>query len=357
MANQLSVLFEAVKRVPVMAFALGVAGLATVVGTIYSIGSNFWVTIIGIGIILVFMTILILLSRAAFQKEPPLVYSEMADDDDDGGADNYSQGRSGTSRANKSDWSKMERSGHTWSSTPKSKSFGGQPIPIRTPVVVFLWGAVILFLVSGGLFVSCVFFKKPTDLSSWFKDGGGPNDDRGDHRDYTLYLQDKLNSQPIDLNEKDLLLRVYGVGDLGFDRATNGTYRFRPFTSKEDSGTLIITGEQEWMFENKLFEKKIALNHKNVTALLVKNPDMLMLAGVILRKNVPVNNAVVSTRVNGTTIIDTTNILGEFELHLPDNTRDRTFSLDLVYKLNKKTTIRENFSSMANRNIKYLMIK
>ena len=334
MSDQPSILFEAVKRVPVMKYALAVAGLATVVGIIYSVskGYNIWVTFIGIGIILLFMVILIVLSRAAFsqQKKVQRKYEGTVASGDIAN-DKWPK----SDNVTLSDVSE-EKSGH-WMGEKGSHN------ALHGPVVVLTWGAVTLFLVTACLFVSCLFFKQPSDISGWFGPGGSDTVPISDHRDYTLYLQDRLNSLPVDLDANNLLLRVYGTGDLGFDRASNGTYRFRPFVSAEDSGTLIITGDQEWMFENKAFERKIPLKYKDITAFLIKNPASLVLSGVITRNNAPLAYAIVSTRTNGKTIADTTNAEGEFEIKLPENARDRTFSMTVVFKVNSKKTIRDSF--------------
>src|SRR5688572_8643222 len=144
MSDQPSILFEAVKRVPVMKYALAVAGLATVVGIIYSVskGYNIWVTFIGIGIILLFMVILIVLSRAAFsqQKKVQRKYEGTVASGDIAN-DKWPK----SDNVTLSDVSE-EKSGH-WMGEKGSHN------ALHGPVVVLTWGAVTLFLVTACLFV------------------------------------------------------------------------------------------------------------------------------------------------------------------------------------------------------------
>jgi hypothetical protein len=113
----LAILREAIKAVPAVKYALGVAGVASAVALIASLGVSPRVSVIGTLVMLLLMVLLVIFARL--------------------------------------------------SSMPSSV--------FKFPAIAMTWFSLFMMIVVSGLLVSCVFFRQPLDLSAWLDSAKSPD--------------------------------------------------------------------------------------------------------------------------------------------------------------------------------------
>lgn len=114
LSGPLRILREAIKAVPAVKYALGVAGIASAVALAYSLRLDPKVTVLGTPVMLILMAVLVVFARLA--------------------------------------------------SLSKGYLFG--------PAIILAWFALLLLMVVSTLLVSCFFFRRPLDLSGWLEERG-----------------------------------------------------------------------------------------------------------------------------------------------------------------------------------------
>jgi hypothetical protein len=210
---------------------------------------------------------------------------------------------------------------------------------LHPPALVMIYSIAGTIAISIPLAGSCVFFKKPLDLSNWVH----PNE--AQLFDFVVYLKDKGTERGLTLPEGNLSIRY---GDYNFDGNCDlaGGYHFYhlPGAIFTSECLLRLSNQTKYVFDNNNNEDTLTPYGGAKTVYLKKASAYLKIWGYLTFRGAPLEGArvFIESQEKIDTITDTD---GKYVLHLPDNINSDRF----VIVVTGKDIARERFDCVAGK--------
>ncbi len=203
--------------------------------------------------------------------------------------------------------------------------------------LVVIYSIAASIAVAVPLASSCVFFRKPLDLSNWAQ----PNETK--MFDFVLYLKDKNTARGLTLPEGNLSIHYR---DYNFEGTCDrdGGYHFYhlPEAISTAQCLLRLSNQTKYVFDNNNNEDTSSLYDGTKTLYLKKAPAYLKIWGYLTFRGAAVEGArvFIESQEKIETVTDTD---GKYVLHLPDSVNsDR-----LVIVVTGKEIARKRFDCVA----------
>jgi hypothetical protein len=252
----LRILREAIKAVPAVKWALGVAGIASAVALVYSLRISPRVAVLGTVVTLLLMTVLVVFARLA------------------------------------------------------SLSKGA----LRSPAIVLTWFSLLLLMVVSALLVTCVFFRQPLDLSHWLNDRAAV-----DHRPAPPARPETyaVRVQILDPDDRPVAgSHIHTSVAHEPQQLADGWWQIEiPAARVPSDGMLTVWAEHE-AWEGNRASLRLADDPNPQLAIHLKRPQTLLSGRVVDRTDHGVGGILVSPQ-DGTPGAAATDPSGRFELTLP----------------------------------------